>query len=51
MHSEDLRKIANTNPEDFQIVKLRLIGTKKFVVTLKLTKDKLIIIGDLRAEK
>jgi hypothetical protein len=32
-------------------VKLRLINTKRFVVTIKFTAEKFIIIGDLKAEK
>lgn len=48
---EDLKYVANTNPQEFQLVKLRLINTKRFVVTIKFTAEKFIIIGDLKAEK
>lgn len=48
---DELRRIATTNPEDFQLVKMRLINTKKFIVTLKFTPAKFVIIGDIRADK
>lgn len=30
---------------------MRLIGTRKFIVTVKFTAEKFVIIGDLRVEK
>jgi hypothetical protein len=51
MQLEELKQIANNNPDDFEIVKLRLIGTKKFIVTIKFTSEKFVVIGDLRSEK
>ena len=47
----DLKRIAHTNPEDFELVKVKLINGKKFLITLKFSATKLIIIGDLRSEK
>lgn len=47
----DVKRMALTNPEEFQLVKVKLINTKKFLVTLKFTSNKFVIIGDLRAEK
>ncbi len=48
---EDLKRMSSTNPEDFQLAKVKLIGNNKFIVTIKFTENKLVIIGDLRAEK
>lgn len=48
---EELKNIANNNNADFEVVKMRLIGIRKFIVTVKFTAEKFVIIGDLRAEK
>jgi len=47
----DLKKIASHNPEDFEVVKVRLINTKKFIITLRFTATKFVVIGDLRVDK
>lgn len=47
----DVKRMALINPEEFQIVKVKLINAKKFLVTLKFTSNKFVIIGDLRADK
>jgi len=48
---DELKFIVSTNPEDFQLSKVKLINGRKFIITLKFTYDKCVIIGDLRAEK
>ena len=47
----ELKKIAHTNPEDFELVKVKLINARKFLITLKFSASKLVVIGDLRSEK
>ena len=47
----DLRRVATTNPEGFELVKVRLINTRKFLITLRFTANKFVVIGDLRPEK
>lgn len=44
----ELKKIAITDPEDFSLVKIKLIDSKKFIVTLKFTPTKFVVIGDMR---
>jgi len=46
-----LKKIVSSNPEDFVVSKVRLLGSKKFVVTIKFTQTKCVILGDLKSDK
>lgn len=39
------------NEENYEIIKLRLIGNTKIIVTIRFTEEKLTIIGDLRCKK
>lgn len=34
---EGLKKMTSNNPEDFTLSKLKLIGNKKFIITIKFT--------------
>jgi hypothetical protein len=34
---EGLKKMTSNNPEDFTLSKLKLVGNKKFIITIKFT--------------
>jgi hypothetical protein len=48
---QELRRVALTDPEEFHLVKVKLIDSRKFIVTLKFTPTKFVVIGDMRTEK
>ncbi len=48
---EDLKKMTSNSPEDFTLSKLKLIGNKKFIITIKFTQNKCVILGDLRTDQ
>lgn len=48
---EGLKKMTSNNPEDFTLSKLKLIGNKKFIITIKFTQNKCVILGDLRTDQ
>lgn len=48
----DISQLARLDdPDNFQLVKVKVIDTKKFIVTVKFSTNKMVIIGDLRAQK